>query len=65
MKKPRQRSPRFEQLELFVERTNRPRWVNLSREARERISELIAQMFLVHLHGNDLQHNRKEVVHDR
>lgn len=65
MKRPRQRSPRFEQLELFVERTRRPTWGNLPPEARQRISKLIAQMLLEHGQENDSQHDRQEVIHER
>lgn len=65
MIRPRQRSPEFEQLELFVEQTNRPTWDSLPREARRRISELIAQMLLEHLHGIDSPRDGKEVVHER
>jgi len=60
-----QRSPRFEQLELFVEKAKCPTWVSLPREARQRISELIAQMLLDHLRGNDAPNDGQEVVHER
>ena len=65
MTRPSQRSPRHEQLELFVEKAKRPTWGSLPREARQRISALISQMLLEHLQGIDSQHDRKEVVHER
>jgi hypothetical protein len=33
MTRPRQRSPKYEQLELFVEKAKRPTWGSLPREA--------------------------------
>lgn len=65
MKRPRQRSPRCEQLELFAEKPQRPTWESLSRETRRRISELIAQMFLQHVRDNGSRSNRQEVGHAR
>ena len=65
MKRPRQGSPRCEQLELFAEKTKRPTLGSLPRETRQRISDLIAQMFLQQLRENGSKSNRKEVVHAR
>lgn len=65
MKSPRQRSLRFEQLELFVERTKRPTWRNLPQAARERIVTLLARMLLDYQHLNDSRNERQEVVHER
>ena len=55
----------FEQLELFVEKTERLTWGNLPRETRQRISDLISQMFLQHLRENDSKSDRKEAAHAR
>jgi hypothetical protein len=63
MKRPRLRSPRCEQLELFAEKAKRPTWGSLTRETRQRISDLIAQMLLQQLRGHDSKSNGKEVVH--
>lgn len=65
MKKPRQQSPRFEQLELFMARTKRPTWESLPQETKQRISELISQLFLEHLQGNAPRSDRKEVDYAR
>ena len=65
MTRPRQHSPRNEQLELFVERTKRPTWGSLPRETRQRVGDLIAQMFLQHLREDGSRSNHKEVGHAR
>lgn len=65
MKIPSQRSPRCEQLELFAEKPKRPTWESLPRETRQRISGLIAQMFLQHVRENGSRSNHKEVIHAR
>lgn len=65
MKRSRQGSSRCEQLELFAEKTKRPTLRSLSRETRQRISDLIAQMFLQQLRENGSKSNRQEMIHAR
>lgn len=65
MRKRRKHNPKFEQLELFAEKPNRPHWNYLPSKTKRRVRELLGQILVEHIEARCSLDDRKEVVRER
>lgn len=56
---------RLEQMSLFDQKPNRPKWIELPNPLQKRISNLLAQILVESVRSSSLTDDRKEVVNER
>lgn len=65
MKKIKKSKLQLEQLSLFDQDSNQPKWIELPSPIQERITDLLAQILVESIRVNSLCNDRKEVVDER